>query len=414
MFNKAALLLAVTLALSAAARTALKTADGVFDKDAAVILSATAVNKHRQNLLNLKANKGVEAFNKGAVIKDVAKLPQDLVARMRRRSEKRQAEPLTDEEDDLEWAGTISIGTPEQKFLIDFDTGSSDLWVPSAACTSSTCSSKSQYTADDSSTSSKESGSFSIQYGDGSTVSGPIFTDTVTVAGVTAENQFFSPVTTLSSSFEDDPIDGILGLAFPAISNLNQDPFFTSANAAGAVSANQFSFFLASTGSELMLGGTNSDLFTGDIEFNPVDASSGFWQATGASVSVSGTDALSSFSTIIDSGTTLVYGPPDAVKAVFDAVDGAKLFDEENGFYSYPCDAPPEIAFSWGGKSWAVSADNLNLGTTEEGSSDCVASIAGLDLGLGDGVWLLGDAFMKNVYSVFDFDQEAVGFAELA
>ena len=33
--------------------------------------------------------------------------------------------------------------------------------------------------------------------------------------------QTFSPVTTLSSSFSGDPIDGILGLAFPAISNLN-------------------------------------------------------------------------------------------------------------------------------------------------------------------------------------------------
>ena len=31
-----------------------------------------------------------------------------------------------------------------------------------------------------------------------------------------------SAVTTLSSSFANDPIDGILGLAYPAISNLGQ------------------------------------------------------------------------------------------------------------------------------------------------------------------------------------------------
>lgn len=39
---------------------------------------------------------------------------------------------------------------------------------------------------------------------------------------MTVTKQYFSPVTTLSSSFADDPIDGLLGLAYPAISNLNQ------------------------------------------------------------------------------------------------------------------------------------------------------------------------------------------------
>lgn len=82
-----------------------------------------------------------------------------------------------DEQDDREWAGPIGIGTPAQPFLIDFDTGSSDLWVPSSSCTSSTCPDKHKYNATASSTSSKKSGHFSIQYGDGSTVSGPVYTD---------------------------------------------------------------------------------------------------------------------------------------------------------------------------------------------------------------------------------------------
>jgi cathepsin D len=87
--------------------------------------------------------------------------------------------------------------------------------------------------------------------------------------------------------------------------------------------------------------------------------------------------------------------------------------DSGAGYYSYPCDSPPEISFNWGGSDWTISADNLNLGQTESGSSDCVSSLAAQDLGLGADVWLLGDAFMKNVYTVFDFDQEAVGFASL-
>ncbi|KAJ7071340.1 acid protease [Mycena amicta] len=433
MFNKAALLFTVTLAVSAVAgpaqgpnpskrgvaipmakRTKLTTASGVFDHDKAIASTVLTANKHRQNLINLQKNKGVEAFTEGAEIKELRKIPVDVEARMQQRAVKRQAEKLTDEESDLEWAGTISIGTPAQKFLIDFDTGSSDLWVPSSACTSSTCKKKSHYTASSSSTSTKKSGTFSISYGDGSTVSGGVYTETVAVAGIKATKQYFSPVTTLSSSFSDDPIDGILGLAFPAISNLGHNPFFFTANSAGKVDANQYSFYLASSGSELYLGGTNEDLYTGKIEFNAVDSSGGFWQATGAKVKVGTKSAVTGFQTIIDSGTTLAYGPPAAVKKVFAKVSGSKLFDSTNGFYSYPCDSPPEISFNWGGKDWTITAENLNLGTTEDGSSDCVSSLAAQDLGLGTDVWLLGDAFMKNVYTVFDVDQEAVGFAKLA
>ena len=87
---------------------------------------------------------------------------------------------LTDEEDDVEWTGSITIGSPAQKFVVDFDTGSSDLWVPSSTCKSSTCSKKNTYAASKSSSSKKETGTFQIEYGDGSTVSGPVYTDTGT------------------------------------------------------------------------------------------------------------------------------------------------------------------------------------------------------------------------------------------
>ncbi|THH19493.1 hypothetical protein EUX98_g8767 [Antrodiella citrinella] len=62
---------------------------------------------------------------------------------------------------------------------------------------------------------------------------------------------------------------------------------------------------------------------------------------------------------------------------------------------------------------FSITADNFNLGTETSGSSQCVGALSGQDLGLGAGVWLLGDSFMKNVYTVFDVSQNAVGFAEL-
>ena len=57
---------------------------------------------------------------------------------------------------------------------------------------------------------------------------------------------------------------------------------------------------------------------------------------------------------------------------------------------------------------------SFNLGQTTSGSSQCVGALAGQGLGLGSNVWLLGDSFMKNVYTAFSFDDNAVGFATLA
>ncbi|KAL6310458.1 acid protease [Sparassis latifolia] len=384
-------------------RNTLTKEDGTFDHESAIQQSIRTHNKHRQNLINLERNEGLSAFNEGAEIQPVREYPHH---------EKRQKEPLIDESNDLDWAGLISIGTPGQTFTIDFDTGSSDLWVPSSNCTSTVCSTKNKYNAALSTTSVHKSGTFSIGYADGSTVSGPVFTDTVTVAGIKATGQYFSPVTTLSNSFASNPIDGILGMAYPSISSLRQSPFFNTAKSQGSVTTGVFGFKLAQVGSELYLGGTDTSLYSGTPEYHTVTGS-GFWQISGAKILLGTKAIVSNFQTIIDSGTTIMYGPPGAVQTFYKSVPGSSVYDSTYGYYQFPCTATPSVSFSWGGKSWTISAANFNLGQTHTGSTQCVGALSGQNLGLGNNVWLLGDSFMKNVYTAFSFDKAAVGFATL-
>ena len=118
---------------------------------------------------------------------------------------------------------------------------------------------------------------------------------------------------------------------------------------------NRFAFKLASSGSSLYLGGTDEDLYSGSIEFHPVQ-NTGFWQASGAKAIVNGKTVVSNIGTIIDSGTTIMYGPPSAVKKFYAAIPGSGVYDSSEGYYYYPCNSLPTVGFSWGGKTWAISS----------------------------------------------------------
>ena len=109
-------------------------------------------------------------------------------------------------------AGNISVGTPAVSYTVDFDTGSSDLFLPASSC-GSTCSGHTTYNPSSSSTSKSLGKSFNLTYGDGSTVRGKQYTDTVKVAGLTVTKQTLGAATKYSSGFQSAnfPADGLMG-----------------------------------------------------------------------------------------------------------------------------------------------------------------------------------------------------------
>ncbi|GAA5837385.1 hypothetical protein JCM3766R1_000431 [Sporobolomyces carnicolor] len=324
-------------------------------------------------------------------------------------------EALIDEQNESLWAGYITIGSNGQSFLQDFDTGSSDLWVPGSGCTASSCSSKHKYNPSTSTTSRTTTKRLNVAYGDGSTSSGPAYSDSVTVAGLTAANQVFGAASTLSSSFASSPEDGLVGMAFPSISQLQTTPLFQNLISQGKVASPNFSFKLTSSGAALDLGGMVSSRYvSGTTQWTPVTSQS-YWNVQAQTqVNGKGVSSLGTFAAIVDSGTTLIVVPTSDAQNFYAAVPGAAPYSGGGGYYTFPCSSVPSVSFTFPGgtTAWTIPQSMFNLGRVSSTSSQCVGSIVGQDVGLNG--WILGDRFMSSVYTTFDVGNNRVGFSKLA
>ncbi|GAA6009797.1 hypothetical protein JCM11491_000817 [Sporobolomyces phaffii] len=341
----------------------------------------------------------------GPILKDEAKVVK--------RAGSTGQEALIDEQNGSLWAGYITIGSNGQSFLQDFDTGSSDLWVPGVGCTASSCSNKHKYNPATSSTSGTTSKTLNVQYGDGSTSSGPAYSDNVSIAGLTATKQVFGAASTLSSSFASSPEDGLVGMAFQSISQLQTSPFFQTLISQGKVASPQFSFKLTPSGASLDLGSMVSSRYVaGTTQYTPVTKQS-YWNVQ-ASTAVNGkaVSSLGTFAAIVDSGTTLIVMPPSWAQSFYAAVPGASAYG--NGYYQFPCSSVPSVSFSFPGSStaWTIPASLFNLGRASSTSSQCIGGIVGQDVGIS--LAILGDVFMSSVYTTFDVGNNRVGFSKLA
>ncbi|KAF8841399.1 acid protease [Paxillus ammoniavirescens] len=319
---------------------------------------------------------------------------------------------LTDANSEL-WYGTISVGTPAHGYTVDFDTGSSDLFLPGPDC-GSTCSGHAVYDPSSSSTSQDLGKTFSLQYGDGSTVTGEQYGDTVSIVGLTATGQTLGAASQYSSGFESSqfPADGLMGMAFQSLSVYKASPVFQTLVSESQIDESVFAFKLAASGSELFIGGTNTALYTGEFSYTDV-TQEGYWEVNMDSVEGNGQTVLSNVDSIIDTGTTLIVGLPSDVSTLYQAIGGIDASTTVGaGFYTFPCDSFPSISLTFGGTSFPISADTLNLGSVSSGSSDCVGGIVGQDIGAS--FWIVGDVFLANVYTAFDVGNSRVGFATLA
>jgi len=329
--------------------------------------------------------------------------------------------PIADFEE-AQFYGPITIGTAPQPFKVVFDTGSSNLWVPSQTCpwTDVACDLHNRYDSTQSSTYIKNGTTFSIQYGSGA-CSGFLSVDNVGVGGLTVKRQKFGEATAEPGlSFVIAQFDGLLGLAFASISVDHVTPFWYNVISQGLLAKNEFSFFLSNqpnsmSGSELILGGTDPSRMTGPTTWVNLTSDT-YWEfqmdsfiSNGQSYAPAGGAPA-----ICDSGTSLIAGPMILMTNLNTALGaipsgtGAAVFPDCNVTATLP-----DVVITIAGTQFTLTPSQYVLQETILGQTACLSGFLGIDLpkNLGD-LYILGDVFIRVYMSTFSFEKNAVGFTQ--
>lgn len=322
---------------------------------------------------------------------------------------------------DAQYYGPITLGTPPQQFTVVFDTGSSNLWVPSSTCPwkDIACLLHHKYDHSASSTYVANGTKFAIPYGSGD-CSGFLSYDTIFMGNVSVTKQLFGEATAEPGlSWVAAQFDGILGMGYPSIAVDGVTPPFDNMMARKVFSDNIFSVYLskdpsAKTGGELVLGGIDSKYYTGDFSYVPV-TKKGYWQFALDSVNIGGKDAgycSGGCSAICDTGTSLIAGPTANISDLNKKIGALPII---KGEAIIPCNtipSLPDVSFTLNGKEFSLKPADYVLKVSQMNETICISGFLGIDLPPEIGpLWILGDVFIRDYYTVFDRDQDRVGFA---
>ncbi|CAG8984052.1 hypothetical protein HYALB_00002994 [Hymenoscyphus albidus] len=316
------------------------------------------------------------------------------------------------EKGDVEYLSPVEIGG--QTVMLDFDSGSSDLWVFNNQLPAAQQAGHKVFDITKSTTFKMIPGAtYKISYGDGSGTSGNVGTDVVNIGGAVVQEQAVELATAVSQSFtQDNASNGLLGLAFTKLNTVKPTqvktwfdnvmpqlamPVFTADLRKNAVGAYEF-------------GAIDSTKFNGTMQWAPVNTTNGFWQfstssfqvGTGAPIQSPGAQAIA------DTGTTLMLTSAAVVNAYYSQVQGA-VNDQRVGGVTFPCNTVlPDMKFDVGGAYMAtVRGSDINFAQVDNTGKTCFGGIQAINSNL----QIYGDILFKSQFVAFNGGNNSLGMA---
>lgn len=311
---------------------------------------------------------------------------------------------------DFSYFASMRFGSKETPMYMLIDTGSANTWVMGTECTSASCQIHNLFGPPDSTSLNVTKDPWSLTYGTGS-VSGFVASDSVAFANYSVELGF-GIATTASADFNSYPMDGILGLGRASSDILGTPTLMEVLDKKNELASNVIGIHLqrSSDGAkdgQITFGAVDKTKFKGDISYTKALANNGNWEIPVGDSSVNGISTnLVAKTAIIDTGTSYVLMPPTDAQALHALIPGSVASGE---YYNIPCTATANVQFTFSGVAYSVSPKDYVGKPT---GNLCTSNIIGHQA-FGPNEWILGDVFLKNVYSVFDYDKERIGFGTM-
>lgn len=266
-------------------------------------------------------------------------------------------------------------------------------------------------------------------YGDFSSSSGIVYRDTLTMGDLAIPGMTIESARSVSAGFTREPeMSGLLGLAFGSaiqtkppqralvefLGDSMDEPIFTS-DLRHNSSQGTYNF-----------GYIDPNLNGSEFLYLDVNSSHGFWGVNFVGFSFTGSPVSYEFEAprpvILDTGSTLMYAPDEAVRGYYLNVPGANFSHSEYGWL-LPCDVVPpdfiwELAGSDGGPviQGVIPGQYFIYAVTDNDTPSGPMCFGGLQSS-GDGMpdrfaGIFGDVFLKSSVQVWDVGQTRVGFAD--
>nr|Q9N9H4.1 RecName: Full=Aspartic protease 2; Short=Na-APR-2; AltName: Full=Necepsin I; AltName: Full=Pepsin-like aspartic protease 2; Flags: Precursor [Necator americanus]CAC00542.1 necepsin I [Necator americanus] len=352
----------------------------------------------------------------------------------------------------MEYLGEITIGTPQQKFLVVLDTGSSNLWVPDDSCYKekrpdrclvsncdaglvcqvfcpdpkccehtrefkqvNACKDKHRFDQKNSNTYVKTNKTWAIAYGTGD-ARGFFGRDTVRLGAegkdqLVINDTWFGQAEHIAEFFSNTFLDGILGLAFQELSEGGVAPPIIRAIDLGLLDQPIFTVYFENVGDKegvyggvFTWGGLDPDHCEDEVTYEQLTEAT-YWQFRLKGVSSKNFSSTAGWEAISDTGTSLNGAPRGILRSIARQYNGQYVASQ--GLYVVDCSKNVTVDVTIGDRNYTMTAKNLVL---EIQADICIMAFFEMDMFIGP-AWILGDPFIREYCNIHDIEKKRIGFA---